>query len=121
MSDHCSSQAFRKGRPTNAFILDADANPKRTVGGTLNRVRSEGEIISLNTHQQKGPVAETRIRPVFSQTLMKASHRIPVYVQAKSEKNFSFRVTHYLRLRQAFFHKFKCLLPLGQAQRLNRS
>ena len=43
--------------------------------------------------------------------------RISVYVQAKSEKIFSFGVTHYLRcLRQAFFHKSECLLPLGQAQ-----
>ena len=42
---------------------------------------------------------------------------IVVYVQAKSEKIFSFGVTHYLRcLRQAFFHKSECLLPLGQAQ-----
>lgn len=42
---------------------------------------------------------------------------ISVYVQAKSEKIFSFGVTHYLRcLRQAFFHKSECLLPLGQAQ-----
>jgi len=43
--------------------------------------------------------------------------RVSVYVQAKSEKIFSFGVTHYLRcLRQAFFHKSECLLPLGQAQ-----
>ena len=42
---------------------------------------------------------------------------LTVYVQAKSEKIFSFGVTHYLRcLRQAFFHKSECLLPLGQAQ-----
>ena len=45
------------------------------------------------------------------------SKNIVVFVQAKSEKIFSFWVTHYLRrLRQAFFHKLECLLPLGQAQ-----
>jgi len=46
---------------------------------------------------------------------------LSVFMKAKSEKNFSFGVTHYLRLRQAFFHKVECLLPLGQAQRLNSS
>ena len=40
--------------------------------------------------------------------------RVTVYVQAKSEKIFSFGVTHYLRcLRQVLFHKVECLLPLG--------
>ena len=42
---------------------------------------------------------------------------LSVFLQAKSETIFSFGVTHYLRrLRQAFFHKLECLLPLGQAQ-----
>jgi hypothetical protein len=49
-------------------------------------------------------------------TSIQVRNGVSVYVQAKSEKIFSFGVTHYLRLRQAFFHKVECLLPLGHAQ-----
>jgi len=58
---------------------------------------------------------ENRRMPSFAE--MVGLLGVSVYVQAKSEKIFSFGVTHYLRcLRQAFFHKSECLLPLGQAQ-----
>lgn len=112
------------------FSLAFDEAPKFS-GGAFNHVNRSAESWEITfippgayngiyafecskdfTSKSSGGICKN-----FSLFEFSGDNAIDVYVQAKSEKIFSFGVTHYLRcLRQAFFHKSECLLPLGQAQ-----
>ena len=99
--------------------LESGSRPKGGVRGIKDGVPSiGGEHLTY-----KGTFDFSSIKyvpKVFASRMNKGriqKNDILVYVQAKSEKIFSFGVTLYLRcLRQTFFHKVECLLPLGQTQ-----
>ena len=97
--------------PFMGTILSPPARPGDHQPGNAEQIITSGFTGS------SAPWDSSKRQKARSRLFSRQFRALCVYVQAKSEKIFSFGVTLYLRcLRQTFFHKVECLLPLGQTQ-----